>query len=90
MGRNLWVQVDGVAKESVPAILNKVAIVGKACMMDDINILDFMAPAHFKNTSPAAHVESLQMILVGFRRDPCLGRIEEYRIGTISVMAKCC
>ena len=46
MSWGLWVHAGDVAKEGVPALLYEVSNVGKACMTSDINLLDFMEPAH--------------------------------------------
>ena len=59
MGRSLWVHADDVAEEGVPAFLNEVANVGKACTTGDIGVPDFMEPADTEDASLAAHVESL-------------------------------
>ena len=40
MGRDLRVHADDVAEEGVPALLNEVANVGKACSTTDISVLN--------------------------------------------------
>ena len=35
-----------MAKEGVPALLDEVSNVGKACTTSDVNVLDFVEPAH--------------------------------------------
>ena len=79
IGRSLQDHADEVAEESVPALLDEVANVRKACMTSDTRVLDFMKPAHTEDTSLTAHVECLQVVLVHFGRGPCL-----MFIGTIS------
>src|SRR5271163_4879781 len=66
-----------MTKEGMPALLNKVADVRKACLAGNVGVLDFMKPAHAKNPSLAAHVKCLQMAQVCFGRGPCLGRIQQ-------------
>ena len=78
MSWGLWVHAGDVAKEGVPALLDEVANVGKACTTSDINVLDFMEPAHTEDTSLTAHVECLQVVQVHLGRGPCLGRIEQH------------
>ena len=78
MSWGLWVHASDVAKEGVPALLDKVSNVGKACMTSDINVLDFMEPAHTEDTSLTALVECLQVVQVRLGRGPCLGRIEQH------------
>ena len=51
MSLGLFVHADDVAKEGVPALLDEVSNVGKACTTSDISVLDFMEPAH---TTPHA------------------------------------
>ena len=65
-----------MAKEGVPALLDEVTNVGKACTTSDINFFDFMQPAHTEDTSLTAHVECLQVVLVHLGRGSCLGHIE--------------
>src|SRR5271163_1050073 len=77
MGWSLRVHTDNMTKEGMPALLNKVANVTKACLAGNVGILDFMKPAHAKNPSLAAHVKCLQMAQVCFGRGPCLGRIQQ-------------
>ena len=72
MSWGLWVHAGDVAKESVPALLDEVVNVGKACATSDISILVFMKPAHTEDTSLAAHVECLQVVQVHLGRGPCL------------------
>ena len=64
MSWSLWVHASDVADEGVSALLDEVANVGKACTMSDINVLDFMEPAHTEDTSLTAHVECLQVVQV--------------------------
>ena len=65
MSLSLWVHAGDVAKEGVPALLDEVANVGKACTTSDISVLiDFMEPAHTEDTSLTAHVECLQVVQV--------------------------
>ena len=40
-----------MATEGVPALLDEVSNVGKACTTGDINVLDFMEPAQIEDTS---------------------------------------
>ena len=42
MSWGLWVHAGNVAKERVPALLDEVANVGKACTTSDINVLDLL------------------------------------------------
>ena len=72
----LWVHADDVVKEGVPALMDVVANVGKACTTSDVNALDFMKPAHTESLT--AHVECLQVAQVRLGRGPCLGRIEQH------------
>ena len=51
MSWGLWVHAGDVAKEGVPALQDEIADVGKACTTSDITVLDFMEPAHTKDTS---------------------------------------
>ena len=51
MSWGLWVHAGDVAKEGVPALQDEIADVGKACTTSDITVLDFMEPAHAKDTS---------------------------------------
>ena len=76
MSWSLWVHADDVAKEGVPALLDEVSNV--ACTTSDINVLDFMEPAHTDATSLTAHVECLQVVQVHLGRGPCLGRIKQH------------
>ena len=78
MSWGLWIHAGDVAKEGVPALLDEVSKVGKACATCDISILDFMEPAHTKHTSPTAHVEYLQVVQVHLGRGPCIESIEQH------------
>ena len=78
MSWGLWVHAGDVAKEGAPALLDEVANVRKTCTTSDINVLDFMEPAHTEHASLTAHVECLQVIQVHLGRGPCLGRIEQH------------
>ena len=62
MSWSLWVHADDVTEEDVPALLNEVTNVGKACTTTDVSILDFMEPTHTEDTSLTAHVECLQVV----------------------------
>ena len=42
MSWGLWVHAGYVTKEGVPALLDEVTNVGKACTTNDINVLDFL------------------------------------------------
>ena len=64
MSWGLWVHAGDVANESLPALLDEVANVWKACTTNDISVLDFMEPAHTEDTSLTAHVEYLQVVQV--------------------------
>ena len=46
MSWGLWVHAGNVVKEGVPALLDEVANVGTACTTNDIDVLDFIEPAH--------------------------------------------
>ena len=50
MSWGLWVHAGDVVKEGVPALLDMVTNVGKACTTSDISVLDFMEPAHTEDT----------------------------------------
>ena len=73
MSWDLWVHAGNAAKEGVPALL-EVANVGNACTTSDINVLDFMEPAHTEDTSLTAHVECLQVIQVHLGRARSMSR----------------
>jgi len=75
MSWGLWVHAGDVVKEAAPVLLDKASNVGKACTTTDINILDFIKPAHTADTSLTVHVECLQVVQVHLGRGPCLGRI---------------
>ncbi len=45
MGRSLWVHMDDMVKEGVPALLSEITNVGKASSTCDISILDLIKPA---------------------------------------------
>jgi len=64
MSWGLWVHAGNVVKEGVPALLDEVANVGKACTMSDISVLDLMKPAYIEDTSLTAYVECLQVVQV--------------------------
>ena len=51
MSWGLWVHAGNVVKEGVPALLDEVANVGKACTMSDISVLDLMKSAYTEDTS---------------------------------------
>ena len=91
MSWGLWVDAGDVAKEGMPALLDEVANVEKACTTSDITVLDFMEPAHTEDTSLTAHVECLQVVQVRLGRGPCLGRIEQhwYEEGHIQTQLSC-
>ena len=57
MSWGLWVLAGDVTKDGVPALLDEVSNVGKACTTSDISVLGFMEPAHTEDTSLTAHVE---------------------------------
>ena len=57
MSWGLWVHAGDVAKEGVPALLDEVSNVGKACTTSDVNVLDFTQPVHTEDTSLTARVE---------------------------------
>jgi len=78
MSWGLWVHAGDVAKEGVPALLDEVSNVREACKTSDINVLDFMEPAHTEGTSLTVHVECMQVVQVHLSRGPCLGRIEQH------------
>jgi predicted secreted protein len=78
MSWGLWVHAGDVAKEGVPALLDEVSNVREACTTSDINVLDFMEPAHTEGTSLTVHVECMQVVQVHLSRGPCLGRIEQH------------
>ena len=77
MSWGLWVHAGDVANDSLPALLDAVSNVGKVCATSDINVLDFMKPAHTEDTCLTAHVECLQVVQVRLGRGPCLGRIKQ-------------
>ena len=77
MSWSLWVHAGDVAQEGVPALLDEVANVGKACTTSDISVLDFMEPTQ-EDTPLTAHVECLQVVQVRLGRGPCLERIEQH------------
>ena len=79
MSWGLWVHAGDVAKEGVPALLDEVSNVGKACTTSDIIVLDFMEPAHTEDASLTAHMECLQAVQVHLGRGPYNGRIEQHR-----------
>ena len=66
MSWGLWIHAGDVAKEGVPALLDEVSYVGKACTMSEINVFNFMEPAHTEDMSltAAQHAECLQMVQV--------------------------
>ena len=74
MSWGLWVHACDVADE---VLLDEVSNVGTACTTSDINVLDFMEPAHTDATSLTAHVECLQMVQV------CLGRGPGHQFSTV-------
>ena len=74
----LLVHAGDVAKEGVPALLDEVSNVGKACTTSDISVLVFMETAHTEDAPLTAHVECLQVVQVHLGRGPCLGRIEQH------------
>ena len=76
MSLGLWVHAGDVAKEGVPALLDEVSDVGKACTTSDISVLDFMEPTQ-EDTPLTAHVECLQVVQVRLGRGPCLGCIKQ-------------
>ena len=78
MSWGLWVHAGDVAKEGVPALLDEVSNVREACTTSDINVLDFMEPAHTEGTSLTVHVECMQVVQVHLSRGPCLGRIKQH------------
>ena len=78
MSWSLWVHVGDVTKEGVPAFLDEVSNERKACTTSDINVLDFMEPAHTEDMSLTAHVECLHVVQVHLGRGSCLGRIEQH------------
>ena len=78
MSWGLWVHAGDVAKEGVPALLDEVADVGKACMTSDIIVVDLIGPAHTEDTSLTPNVECLHVDQVHLGRGPCLGRIEQH------------
>ena len=51
MSWGLWVHAGDVAKEGVPALLNEVCNVEKACTRNDISVFDFIEPAHPEDMS---------------------------------------
>ena len=51
MSWGLWVRAGDVIKEGVPALMDEVANVGKACATGGFSVLDFMEPAHSEDTS---------------------------------------
>ena len=63
MSWGLWIHAGDVAKEGVPALLDEVSNVGKACTMSEINVFNFMEPAHTE-VPLTAHVECLQLVQV--------------------------
>ena len=91
MSWGLWVDAGDGAKESMPALLDEVANVRKACSTSDISILHFMELAHTEDTSLTAHVECLQVVQVRLGRGPCLGRIEQhwYEEGHVQTQLSC-
>ena len=78
MSWGLWVHAGDVAKEGMPVLLDEVSNVREACTTSDINVLDFMEPAHTEGTSLTVHVECMQVVQVHLSRGPCLGRIEQH------------
>ena len=74
MSWGLWVHADDVTEEGVPVLLDEVSNVGKACTTSDINVLDFMEPAHTEDTSLTVHVECMQVVQVHLSRGPSLAR----------------
>ena len=78
MSLSLWVHAGDVTKEGVPAFLDEVSNERKACTTNDINVLDFMEPAHTEDMSLTAHVECLHVVQVHLGRGSYLGRIEQH------------
>ena len=62
MGWGLWVHTDDMTEESMPALLDDVAYVRKACAAYDFCVFDFVEPAYTEDAPLAAHVDSLQVV----------------------------
>ena len=64
IGRSLQDHADEVAEESVPALLDEVANVGKNYTTGDFSVLYFTEPAHSKDTctSLTSHVRYVECL----------------------------
>ena len=54
MGWGLWVHTDDMTEESMPALLDEVAYVRKACAAYDFCVFDFVEPAYTEDAPLAA------------------------------------